>query len=70
MIVLDLFADVKPIWKQSSQFYGVPYVWYVHPLVCMLACFTKKKSVAVLAIPAGPSSDLGFLEKATPIKPQ
>ncbi|XP_077241702.1 alpha-N-acetylglucosaminidase family / NAGLU family isoform X2 [Tasmannia lanceolata] len=27
MIVLDLFADVKPIWKQSSQFYGTPYVW-------------------------------------------
>ncbi|RWW34766.1 hypothetical protein BHE74_00010475 [Ensete ventricosum] len=28
MIVLDLFAEVKPIWRQSSQFYGVPYVWY------------------------------------------
>ncbi|RCV44741.1 hypothetical protein SETIT_9G399100v2 [Setaria italica] len=27
MIVLDLFADVKPIWKMSSQFYGVPYIW-------------------------------------------
>lgn len=27
MIVLDLFADVKPIWKTSSQFYGTPYVW-------------------------------------------
>nr|CAD1823299.1 unnamed protein product [Ananas comosus var. bracteatus] len=33
MIVLDLFADVKPIWKKSSQFYGVPYVW------CMLHNF-------------------------------
>ncbi|XP_072975056.1 alpha-N-acetylglucosaminidase [Typha angustifolia] len=33
MIVLDLFADVKPIWKRSSQFYGVPYVW------CMLHNF-------------------------------
>ncbi|PKA62624.1 alpha-N-acetylglucosaminidase [Apostasia shenzhenica] len=33
MIVLDLFADVKPIWKLSSQFYGVPYVW------CMLHNF-------------------------------
>jgi alpha-N-acetylglucosaminidase len=30
MIVLDLFADVKPIWKMSSQFYGVPYIWYVY----------------------------------------
>ncbi|XP_030493952.2 alpha-N-acetylglucosaminidase [Cannabis sativa] len=27
MIVLDLFADVKPVWKTSSQFYGTPYVW-------------------------------------------
>ncbi|KAF9586960.1 hypothetical protein IFM89_039832 [Coptis chinensis] len=27
MIVLDLFADVKPIWEESSQFYGTPYVW-------------------------------------------
>lgn len=33
MIVLDLFADVKPIWRTSSQFYGVPYVW------CMLHNF-------------------------------
>lgn len=33
MIVLDLFAEVKPIWKISSQFYGVPYVW------CMLHNF-------------------------------
>lgn len=27
MIVLDLFADVKPIWRKSSQFYRTPYVW-------------------------------------------
>ncbi|EOX96635.1 Alpha-N-acetylglucosaminidase family / NAGLU family isoform 1 [Theobroma cacao] len=27
MIVLDLFADVKPIWAASSQFFGTPYVW-------------------------------------------
>ncbi|GAA0142030.1 hypothetical protein LIER_03027 [Lithospermum erythrorhizon] len=33
MIVLDLFADVKPVWKSSSQFYGTPYVW------CMLHNF-------------------------------
>ncbi|KAL8171495.1 hypothetical protein V2J09_023299 [Rumex salicifolius] len=33
MIVLDLFADVKPVWKNSSQFYGTPYVW------CMLHNF-------------------------------
>lgn len=33
MIVLDLFADVKPIWKSSSQFYRTPYIW------CMLHNF-------------------------------
>ncbi|XP_059651881.1 alpha-N-acetylglucosaminidase isoform X2 [Cornus florida] len=33
MIVLDLFADVVPIWKASSQFYGTPYIW------CMLHNF-------------------------------
>ncbi|XP_060217343.1 alpha-N-acetylglucosaminidase isoform X2 [Lycium barbarum] len=33
MIVLDLFADVKPVWKSSSQFYGTPYIW------CMLHNF-------------------------------
>ncbi|XP_024988126.1 alpha-N-acetylglucosaminidase [Cynara cardunculus var. scolymus] len=33
MIVLDLFADVKPVWESSSQFYGTPYVW------CMLHNF-------------------------------
>ncbi|KAL6562832.1 hypothetical protein OROHE_005419 [Orobanche hederae] len=33
MIVLDIFADVKPIWKSSSQFYHTPYIW------CMLHNF-------------------------------
>ncbi|KOM42460.1 hypothetical protein LR48_Vigan05g006400 [Vigna angularis] len=33
MVVLDLFADVKPIWKSSFQFYGTPYIW------CMLHNF-------------------------------
>ncbi|XP_057513131.1 alpha-N-acetylglucosaminidase isoform X2 [Actinidia eriantha] len=33
MIVLDLFAEVKPIWETSSQFYGTPYIW------CMLHNF-------------------------------
>ncbi|KAG6514213.1 hypothetical protein ZIOFF_024558 [Zingiber officinale] len=29
MVVLDLFAEVKPIWFTSEQFYGVPYIWKV-----------------------------------------
>ncbi|OAE21643.1 hypothetical protein AXG93_2619s1110 [Marchantia polymorpha subsp. ruderalis] len=33
MIVLDLFADVKPVWQRSDHFYGIPYIW------CMLHNF-------------------------------
>ncbi|XP_077237893.1 alpha-N-acetylglucosaminidase-like [Tasmannia lanceolata] len=33
LVVLDLFAEVKPIWWSSEQFYGVPYIW------CMLHNF-------------------------------
>ncbi|CAN1132593.1 NAGLU [Linum perenne] len=33
MIVLDLFAEAKPVWESSSQFYDTPYVW------CMLHNF-------------------------------
>ncbi|KAH7431001.1 hypothetical protein KP509_08G024500 [Ceratopteris richardii] len=33
LIILDLFADVKPIWKNSNNFYGVPFIW------CMLHNF-------------------------------
>ncbi|CAL1367819.1 unnamed protein product [Linum trigynum] len=33
LVVLDLYAEVKPIWSISEQFYGVPYIW------CMLHNF-------------------------------
>ncbi|KAJ7945919.1 putative Alpha-n-acetylglucosaminidase [Quillaja saponaria] len=33
LVVLDLFAEVNPIWTTSQQFYGVPYIW------CMLHNF-------------------------------
>ncbi|XP_015068221.1 alpha-N-acetylglucosaminidase-like isoform X1 [Solanum pennellii] len=33
LIVLDLYAEVKPIWATSKQFYGIPYIW------CMLHNF-------------------------------
>ena len=29
LIVLDLYAEVKPIWATSKQFYGIPYIWKV-----------------------------------------
>ncbi|KAG6551071.1 hypothetical protein Mapa_007306 [Marchantia paleacea] len=33
MVVLDLFADVEPVWQRSDHFYGIPYIW------CMLHNF-------------------------------
>ncbi|CAN1777698.1 NAGLU [Linum perenne] len=33
LVILDLYAEVKPIWSASEQFYGVPYIW------CMLHNF-------------------------------
>ncbi|XP_026423582.1 alpha-N-acetylglucosaminidase-like [Papaver somniferum] len=33
LVLLDLFAEVKPVWITSEQFYGVPYIW------CMLHNF-------------------------------
>jgi len=27
MIILDLFAEVQPIWKQTEAFYGKPWIW-------------------------------------------
>ncbi|KAL0357556.1 UNVERIFIED_CONTAM: Alpha-N-acetylglucosaminidase [Sesamum calycinum] len=33
LVVLDLYAEVKPVWATSEQFYGVPYIW------CMLHNF-------------------------------
>ena len=33
MIVLDLYAEIRPIWKKSDSFYGQPFIW------CMLHNF-------------------------------
>ena len=33
MIVLDLFAEVDPIWMETESFYGQPFIW------CMLHNF-------------------------------
>ncbi|KAL6013392.1 hypothetical protein ACLOJK_003890 [Asimina triloba] len=35
LVVLDLFAEVKPVWLSSEQFYGVPYIWKVGVGMCM-----------------------------------
>ena len=33
MIVLDLYAEVNPIWQTTDSFYGQPFIW------CMLHNF-------------------------------
>ncbi|XP_047313259.1 alpha-N-acetylglucosaminidase-like [Impatiens glandulifera] len=50
MVVLDLFAEVKPIWITSEQFYGIPYIW------CMLHNFAGNSEMyGVLdAVGSGP----------------
>ncbi|XP_061369642.1 alpha-N-acetylglucosaminidase-like [Gastrolobium bilobum] len=50
LVVLDLFAEVKPIWITSEQFYGVPYIW------CMLHNFAGNVEMYGIldAIASGP----------------
>ena len=33
MIVLDLYADIHPVWQRTESFYGQPFIW------CMLHNF-------------------------------
>ena len=33
MIVLDLYAEVSPMWNKTNSFYGQPFIW------CMLHNF-------------------------------
>ena len=33
MIVLDLYAEIQPIWMKTNSFYGQPFIW------CMLHNF-------------------------------
>uniref|UniRef100_A0A7N0V3J4 Alpha-N-acetylglucosaminidase n=1 Tax=Kalanchoe fedtschenkoi TaxID=63787 RepID=A0A7N0V3J4_KALFE len=50
LVVLDLFAEARSIWRTSEQFYGVPYIW------CMLHNFAGNiEMYGVLdAVSAGP----------------
>ncbi|XP_068641761.1 alpha-N-acetylglucosaminidase-like isoform X2 [Aristolochia californica] len=55
LVVLDLFAEVKPIWHSSEHFYGVPYIW------CMLHNFAANiEMYGVLdSVASGPLEALG-----------
>lgn len=37
MLLLDLFADMKPVWKKARSFYGKPWIW------CMLQNFGQRQ---------------------------
>lgn len=44
LVVLDLYAEVKPIWVSSEQFYGIPYIWKVSiPLFYLILMFRSNK---------------------------
>eukprot|EP00249_Psilotum_nudum_P007292 c20452_g2_i1 orf=151-2541(-) len=50
MVVLDLFAEVRPEWQKSDHFYGIPYIW------CMLHNFAGNTEMygALDAVASGP----------------
>ena len=33
MVVLDLYAEISPVWMKTDSFYGQPFIW------CMLHNF-------------------------------
>ncbi|KAG9147805.1 hypothetical protein Leryth_003414 [Lithospermum erythrorhizon] len=51
LVVLDLYAEVKPVWSTSEQFYGVPYIW------CMLHNFAGNVEMYGIldAVASGPA---------------
>ena len=47
MIILDLFAEVQPIWKETESFYGQPFIWcMLHNFGGNLGLYGKVKAVA------------------------
>ncbi|KAJ4791850.1 Alpha-N-acetylglucosaminidase [Rhynchospora pubera] len=48
MVVLDLYAEVKPIWATSNHFYGVPYIWKVPIIPSFFVLSFGLKSLAPL----------------------
>ncbi|GLT52459.1 hypothetical protein SLA2020_257990 [Shorea laevis] len=67
LVVLDLFAEVKPIWSTSQHFYGVPYIWkvlhsYFFSLWIIKFCRIWKKSLCMLHNFAGNIEMYGILD--------
>ncbi|KAL0421836.1 UNVERIFIED_CONTAM: Alpha-N-acetylglucosaminidase [Sesamum latifolium] len=48
LVVLDLYAEVKPVWATSEQFYGVPYIWLV--LGCQWKASSRILSFMILCL--------------------
>ncbi len=54
MILLDLAAEIEPVWKRTNAFYGKPWIWnMVHNFGGNISMFGRMDGVA-----AGPASAL------------
>ena len=51
MIILDLAAEIEPVWKRTSAFYGKPWIW------CMLNNFGGNVNLfgRINGVAAGPA---------------
>jgi alpha-N-acetylglucosaminidase len=48
MILLDLAAEIEPVWKRTNAFYGKPWIWnMVHNFGGNISMFGRLDSVAV-----------------------
>ncbi len=54
MILLDLAAEIEPVWKRTNAFYGKPWIWnMVHNFGGNISMFGRMDGVA-----AGPAEAL------------
>ncbi|MBA0633965.1 hypothetical protein Godav_029879 [Gossypium davidsonii] len=61
LVVLDLYAEVKPIWISSEQFYGVPYIWKVI-VASLLSLYLTDSHLCMLHNFAGNIEMYGILD--------
>ncbi len=46
LVLLDLYAEVFPLWSRTQSFYGAPFIW------CMLHNFGGNTGAPTAACPA------------------
>ncbi|KAM0943189.1 putative alpha-N-acetylglucosaminidase [Dioscorea sansibarensis] len=58
LVVLDLFAEVKPLWNTSEQFFNVPYIWcMLHNFAANIEMYGILDSIASGAVEARTSEN-------------